>query len=349
MNSEEITAAIEAPHSQDTTATTMTSTSTVTTTTSSSGTVSSSGTAQLPVGLNTSAPGTPLRTVPLPLVMNAPTPGRVAVMSSRPVFMPDSFSGQDREWADWSDQFDMASEVNGWNDNKKLKMMALLLTGKAREMYWGLAPEARNSYASLKRAMSNLLGPNKQADWNRAELHRRERGANENTRDFGNAIRRLADKAYPTVDLPTRDLLAKDQYIAKIGNGEIRMQLRSAKPQNLEAAIEIASELEQIRALEKRETTTVLNMFSEEAPRDMLSMQTELYKLQQEVCELRARTDRPRSGQGRGRPNQSMVPQSNRGRERFTAAGNRTCWECGCDRHIRSQCPYVQGNASGWQ
>lgn len=159
---------VEATSSQSTTTTSSTVTSAARSqSTTTSSTVTS--TAQMNGGTSTSGapPGTPVRT---------------AVVSSRPIFMPDSFSGQDREWADWADQFDMASEVNGWNDRKKLKMMTLLFTGKAREMYWGLAPEARVSYASLKRAMGNLLGLSKQADWNRAELHSRERGTNENER-----------------------------------------------------------------------------------------------------------------------------------------------------------------------
>lgn len=59
--------------------------------------------------------------------------------------MPDHFSGKDRGWADWADQFDMASEVNGWSNGRKLKMMALIFVGKAREVYWGLAPEAHSS------------------------------------------------------------------------------------------------------------------------------------------------------------------------------------------------------------
>lgn len=359
MNGDEITVtvSVEAPCNQSTTVTTMTSTSAVTTTTSASGTVSSSGMAQLPVGLSVSAPDTPLRTVPLPLIMNAPSPART--LSSRPTFMPDSFSGQDRDWADWADQFEMAGEVNGWNDNKKLKMMALLLTGKARESYWGLAPEARSSYNALKTAMGNLLGPNRQVDWNRAELHNRERGTNESMRDFGNAIRRLVDKAYPSVDFTTRDMLAKDQYIAKLKNGDIRMHLRSAKPHDLEAAIEMASELEQIRALEKRETATVLNMFSEETQNEttVSAMQAELHKLQQEVCELRSRADRPgwgRSQPGRGQSNRTDFPTSSQGRGRAgryrpSPDTDRACWHCGCKFHVRRDCPYVPGNASGWQ
>lgn len=83
----------------------------------------------------------------------------------------------------------MASEVNGWGEGRKLKMMTLLFTGKAREVYWGLAPEARSSYSALRAAMGRHLGPCNQADWNRAELHNGERGAKESTRDFGNSIR----------------------------------------------------------------------------------------------------------------------------------------------------------------
>ena len=108
------------------------------------------------------------------------------------------------------------------------------------------------------------LGPSNQADWNRAELHNRERSVDESARDFGNAIRRLTDKAYPSVDLPTRDMLAKDQYTAKIGNGDVRVQLRSAKPKSLESAIELASELEQIKMLEKKEKVAVLNVVPDE-------------------------------------------------------------------------------------
>ena len=103
---------------------------------------------------------------------------------ARPVYTPENFSGEGRTWADWSDQFDLASEINGWDSLRKRKLMSL--AGKAREVYWGLAPEARTSYASLKAAMGTHLGPETQADWNRAQD--RSRKAVETARDFGNVI-----------------------------------------------------------------------------------------------------------------------------------------------------------------
>lgn len=263
--------------------------------------------------------------------------------------MPDHFSVKDRGWADWADQFDMASEVNWWSNSRKLKMMALIFVGKAREVYWGLAPEAHSSLHM------HLYGRLWGDTWGHAikligtvQSCIVESVVLMSTRDFGNVIQRLVDKAYPSVDLPTRDMLAKNQYIAKIGSGDIRMQLRSAKPINLEAAIELASELEQIKTLKKKETVAVLNVFSDEAQANATapSMQAELHKLQQEVCELRAMANRPNIG----RDTRSNFPPPSRGWGRPTSdVLSRACWECGCNRHLHRDCLYVQGNASGWQ
>lgn len=34
---------------------------------------------------------------------------------NRPVFMPETFTGSGRDWSDWSQQFEMAADVNNWN------------------------------------------------------------------------------------------------------------------------------------------------------------------------------------------------------------------------------------------
>ena len=99
-------------------------------------------------------------------------------------------------------------------------------------------------------------------------MHSRERTLGERARDFGSALRRLTDKAYPSVDSHTRDMLAKDQFIAKIGSGDVRIQLRSAKTESLENAMDLASDLEQMKALERKETVAALNMFPAERSSD---------------------------------------------------------------------------------
>ena len=43
----------------------------------------------------------------------APAAAAAAVAAARPVFMPQTFTGADREWSDWVGQFEMAADVNG--------------------------------------------------------------------------------------------------------------------------------------------------------------------------------------------------------------------------------------------
>uniref|UniRef100_A0A8C1QK84 Peptidase A2 domain-containing protein n=1 Tax=Cyprinus carpio TaxID=7962 RepID=A0A8C1QK84_CYPCA len=95
---------------------------------------------------------------------------------NRPVFMPETFTGSGRDWSDWSQQFEMAAEVNNWNGDLKLKFMSLLLSGRARDVFCGLTIEDRSSYAKLKEALSKCFDPCESEDWNRASLSASEQG-----------------------------------------------------------------------------------------------------------------------------------------------------------------------------
>lgn len=48
-----------------------------------------------------------------------------------PVFMPETCTGMGRQWYDWAEQFDLAANVNNWEDSLKLKFISLLLSGHA--------------------------------------------------------------------------------------------------------------------------------------------------------------------------------------------------------------------------
>lgn len=83
---------------------------------------------------------------------------------SHPLFMPETFAGVGRELSDWSEQSEMAAQVNGWNDELKLKFMSLLFSGRARDIYAILPTEAKNNYVLLKDAMGKYLEPCESAD-----------------------------------------------------------------------------------------------------------------------------------------------------------------------------------------
>lgn len=69
------------------------------------------------------------------------------VVTPRPVFMPETFTGSGRQWSDWSEQFDLTADVNNWDESLKLKFMSLLLSGRARDIYSGLPVQTKNNYA----------------------------------------------------------------------------------------------------------------------------------------------------------------------------------------------------------
>lgn len=113
---------------------------------------------------------------------------------NRPLFMPETFTGSGRDWSDWSQQFEMAADVNNWNGELKLKFMSLLLSGRARDVFCGLTVEDRSSYERLKEALSKCFDHCESEDWNRASLSSRRRLTGETAREFGNALRRLVAK-----------------------------------------------------------------------------------------------------------------------------------------------------------
>lgn len=272
--------------------------------------------------------------------------------AARPVFMPETFTGVGREWSDWAGQFELAADVNGWDDEMKLKFMSLLLSGRARDIYSGLSLDDRSNYALLKAAMGRCLEPCDSNDWNRASFLSRRRLHNESAREFGNALRRLIIRAYPAADNDTRDLFARDHFIEHVGNGDLRVNLRSAKPPTLEGAINLASELELIRSLEHNQVPTdarvrgVVEISGQNKQMELLlgvveGLRQEVKSLQSTVQSLQpapadsSRTQQPVAS--------TSVPRQNRWAQDRRERGE-VCWECGCNRHIRRDCPYVKLN-----
>lgn len=92
--------------------------------------------------------------------MTAANPGVISV--SRPLFMSE------REWSDWSEQFEMAAQVNGWDNELMLNFMSLFFS--VRDIYGGLPYEEKNNDVLLKDVMGKCLEPCESADWNRVSF-----------------------------------------------------------------------------------------------------------------------------------------------------------------------------------
>lgn len=282
---------------------------------------------------------------------------RPSVATARPVFMPETFTGVGRDWSDWSEQFDLAADVNNWDGPLKLKFMSLLLSGRARDIYSGLSADAKNDYVSLKSAMARCFDPCDSSDWSRAAFTERRRMHNETAREFGNALRRLATKAYPSADNGTRDMLARDQFLTHFVAGDFRVSLRRAKPKTLDDAIDLASEIELLKNLEQTHMTSDAKVRGvvEHKPKNdeqMAVMLGMVEELRQEIKSLRTTVSTLQQSMKNSTSSQSVGELgrdgafSQRPLTRTGGAGG-GCWECGCTRHIKRECPYLQGNYRG--
>ena len=279
---------------------------------------------------------------------------------ARPVFMPETFTGIGREWSDWSEQFDLAADVNNWDEPLKLKFMSLLLSGRARDMYSGLSGDAKGNYALLKGAMARCFEPCDSSDWSRATFIARRRMHNETAREFGNDLRRLATKAYPTADDRTRDMLARDQFLTHFATGDFRISLRRSKPNTLEDAIDLASEIELLRNLEQTHLMpdakvrgVVEHKSKSDAKMEVMmgvveELRQEVKSLSISVSSIQRSMKNSTSSQLSANPGRdsrdSGLPQGPVTQARGAGGG---CWECGCTRHMRRDCPYLQGNYRG--
>lgn len=218
----------------------------------------------------------------------------------------------------------------------------MLFSGHARKIYGGLSAEAKEDFTLSKAAMARCLEPYDSEDWTRASFVSRRRLHNESAREFGNSLRWLVVRANPSADSHTQDLLARDQFITHFATGDFRLNLCSAKPATLEAAISLASEMELLRTLEQSSATpdtkvrgVIERSKSDECMEAVLGVVEGLWQevksLQTALHNLQAPSSKPIPA--------SLPPAAALGREQSGG-----CWECGCNRHIRCDCPYLQGN-----
>jgi hypothetical protein len=86
----------------------------------------------------------------------------------------------------------------------------------------------------------------------RERRQKRRQRAGESLPELGQAIRRLANLAYPTATAEIRETLSKDQFEDALVDSEMRIRIKQARPTNLNDAIQLAVELEAYNRVEKR-------------------------------------------------------------------------------------------------
>ena len=154
-------------------------------------------------------------------------------------------------------QFEITSEINGWDYKSKSLYLANCLTGVARALLNELTAEQRRDYDSLVQKLTERYGSENRAEVFRSQLKSRVKGKGETTAQLAQAIRKLTRQAYPRVSLDVVEALAVDHFVDALPEAQIRLRLREVGPSTLAEAEKIAVRMEANITADKQRTRFV--------------------------------------------------------------------------------------------
>ena len=154
---------------------------------------------------------------------------------------PIRFNGK-ADWNDYYSHFLAVSEWNEWSYRECGLQLALSLVDEAREIFSGLPRDQRQDFNALTRALKQRYDPEGRETSYSFELMNRTKKSNEDSTTFGYALRKLAGKAYPHMQLPEQVLV--NLYINGLGDKELKRHVYLSKPDTLDEAIKTASTFE---------------------------------------------------------------------------------------------------------
>ena len=264
-------------------------------------------------------------------------------------FKPATYDGSG-SWLDYKSHFEMVSIVNDWNYTQKGLYLAVSLRGQAQAILGDLPPDMKSDYETLLCALEERFAPPSQTELYRAQFREKRQKSSETLPELGQAIRRLANLAYPTAPRDVRETLAKEQFIDGLVDSDMRLRIKQSRPKTLNDAVKLAVELEafnraerqnnvnrghlrntgcsDIKDEEKVNTITDDNLVLKSMAEAIQTLTSEVTKLK-ELSNTRAHHQHPFEKRSRNYRNKREFGSRNR---------DITCFNCGEKGHIQYKC-----------
>ena len=171
-------------------------------------------------------------------VKNSPPPGRIKVLE------PETFDGSASgvDIAEYLIHFEQIADWNKWNNDQKAKMLVIKLRGEAKKLLTTLSYLQVMDYSALKQSLIQRFNPKEREITYRCEFRTRIRKGNEQCSDYGYALRRLAQRAYPNLPYNALEVIVIDQFIMGLGSIELQKHVQFKHPNTLNEAISMAME-----------------------------------------------------------------------------------------------------------
>ena len=111
-------------------------------------------------------------------------------------------------------------------------------------MYKNLPLEAGNDYKASLTALKECFEPDSKQQLYFAEFQTRRRKQREGWADFGDVLRRLADRAFPTLTQEGREHLALNHYLAQLDEPQVAFSVKQKRPKSVDDAVSATLEME---------------------------------------------------------------------------------------------------------
>ena len=158
--------------------------------------------------------------------------------------IPDTFTGTTTALKDWLRHFDIVSNMNGWTDAEKGPNLASSLRGRAQQVLGDLPVEEMENYHSILHALKRRFQPEERETIHKNEFKRRHKKRDETVSEFGFALSRLANYAYPHWPFDKREELAVEQFITGLPSLDLQKHVQFRNPKTLDKAMALATEFE---------------------------------------------------------------------------------------------------------
>jgi hypothetical protein len=262
--------------------------------------------------------------------------GGTGATSTKAVQRAPPYDGRSA-WEAYRTQFEMLARVNNWNEVERATFLAVSLKGPALTVLTNIPRDNLYNYSALVTALEARFGSSHQAELHRIKLKNRTRKRDESLAELAEEVERLARLAYPDAPPEMLELLAKDQFIDAIVDGEARLRLRQSRPKGLREALRTALELEAFQLASQHRAKPVRGAAIEDMKEEPAMIQDvkqvsceEIKQCMQECLENCFSRQQPYQTRQRGPPGGG--PRRGRG-----IKGN--CWSCGQPGHMQQDCP----------
>ena len=138
-------------------------------------------------------------------------------------------------------QYELISELNGWNSLQKAMNLGASLSGEAKAVLSTLPSRKRYRYKALKAALLQRYAPKGRSSVYAVQLFSRLQRKGENPSDYAYNLRLLSRKAYRG---GIQKRLLVDIFLRGLLSRELKKFIHLARPKNLDAAITLATEYE---------------------------------------------------------------------------------------------------------